>query len=584
MKVIINNKKIIAAPGQTILDLVKANGFEVPTLCHHPDLKVQANCRICVVEIKGRKGLATACSTLAEDGMEILTETPRVKAARLMNLELIFAEHTRKCANCTLRFDCELLRLAGKYKVKINRFKERKEKRRIYKFSNSVEIDGTQCIDCRNCVEACSEIQKIDYLKISGTGSNQEIMPVDNKDVACIYCGQCALHCPVAAAQEQYDGDKFEALLKDKNKIVVAQFAPSIRVAIGEEFGMPYGENCEGKIVSALKKLGCENVFDVNFGADITTITEAEELLERLKNKKAVFPMMTSCCPAWVAYVEFYHPELIPNLTSARSPHIHLAGAIKTYWAKKKNINSKNIVVVSIMPCTAKKYEAARPEMFLNNKPLVDLVLTTREFAYLIKKHRIDFTKLKDSKADALFNNGSGAAVIYGASGGVMESALRTANALVCAESKNKLCDSHLEFKEVRGLSGFKEAVVNLDGKKIKVGVVNGIGNIDKVLPKLSKYHYIEVMSCPGGCLGGGGQPIPTTREIRQKRLDGLYAIDKKRGVRRAHENKIMMDFYNYAKDNHLSAKVLHTKFKKSTGSKLTVKKHRDDSLLGLLF
>jgi len=569
MKVIINNKKINFKAGQTILDLVNANGFEVPTLCHHPDLKVQANCRICVVEVKGRKGLMTACSTLAEEGMEISTESPRVKAARLMNLELIFAEHTRKCATCTLRFDCELLRLATKYKVKINRFKERKDKRNIYKFANAVEIDGTQCIDCRNCVESCSQTQKIDYLKMSGTGSSREVVPVDNKDVACIYCGQCTLHCPVAAAQEQYDGDKFEALIKDKSKIVVAQFAPSIRVSIGEEFGLPYGENCEGKVISALKKLGCNHVFDVNFGADITTITEAEELLERLKNKKSVFPMMTSCCPAWVAYVEFYHPELIPNLTSARSAHIHLGGAIKTYWAQKKKINPKKIVVVSIMPCTAKKYEAARPELSLNDKPLVDLVLTTRELAYLIKKNRIDFNKLADSQVESLFNNGSGAAAIYGASGGVMESALRSANAIVCSKSKKKFCDNHLEFKEVRGLAGFKEATVDLDGKKLKVGVVNGIGNIKNVLPKLKKYHYIEVMSCPGGCLGGGGQPIPTTRAIRQKRLEGLYAIDKKRNVRRAHENKLMMEYYNFAKENNLSAKVLHTKFTKSKGSKL---------------
>ncbi|MFZ4631577.1 MAG: [FeFe] hydrogenase, group A [Patescibacteria group bacterium] len=584
MKVTINNKKIKAEAGQTILDLALANGFEIPTLCHHPDLKVQANCRVCAVEVKGQNKLTTACSTLAEEGMDILTESPRVKKARLLNLELIFAEHTRKCASCTLRFDCELLRLANKYKVQINRFKERKETRKTYKFANAVEIDGTQCIDCRNCVEACSQIQKIDYLKMSGIGSGQEVVPVDNKDVACIYCGQCTLHCPVAAAQEQYDGDKLEALLKDKTKTVVVQFAPSIRVSIGEEFGMPYGENCEGKIVTALKKMGFKNVFDINFGADITTITEAEELLERLKDKKAVFPMMTSCCPAWVAYVEFYHPELIPNLTSARSPFMHLGGAIKTYWAQKKKIDPKNIVVVSIMPCTAKKYEAARSEMFLNGNPAVDLVLTTRELAYLIKKNRIDFKKLADGKTEQLFNNGSGAAAIYGASGGVMESALRSANAIVCSTSKNKICDNHLEFKEVRGLADFKEAIVDLDGKKLKVGVVNGIGNIKNILPKLSKYHYIEVMSCSGGCLGGGGQPMPTTKAIRQKRLEGLYKIDKGRSIRRAHENKTMMEYYNWAKENHLSSKVLHTKFKKSNGSILTVKKHKKDSLLGFLF
>lgn len=325
---------------------------------------------------------------------------------------------------------------------------------------------------------------------------------------------------------------------------------------------MPYGENCEGKINSALKQIGFNHVFDVNFGADITTIVEAEELLERVKNKKAVFPMMTSCCPAWVTYVEFYHPELLPNLTTARSPHIHLAGAIKTYWAKKNNINPKDIILVSIMPCTAKKHESIRPELSLNGRPLVDFVLTTRELAYLIKKNRIDFKTLPDSGTEDLFNNGSGAAAIYGASGGVMESALRTAVSLSCAKSKNKLCDNRLEFKEVRGMTGFKEALVNLNGRKLRVGVVNGIGNIGHVLPRLKKYHYIEVMACPGGCLGGGGQPIPTTKAIRQKRFEGLYKIDKGRAIRRAHENKTMLDYYNWVKENKLEEKLLHTKFK----------------------
>jgi len=584
MKLRLNNKLVNFQEGQTILDIAIANGYEVPTLCHHPDLKVQANCRICVVEIKGRDTLATACSTLATEGMDILTESPRVQKARLMNLELLFAEHAEKCGSCTLRYDCELLKLAMKYKVKIKRFKDRKGIRKTYKFANAVEIDGTQCIDCKNCIKACSDLQKINYLKMDGHGINQEVVPVKDKKVACIYCGQCTLHCPVAAAQEQYAWMDVEKVLKDKTKTVVVQFAPSIRVSLGEEFGMPYGTNCEGKICTALKKIGFAHVFDVNFGADITTITEAEELLERLKDKKAKFPMTTSCCPAWVAYAEFYHPELLPNLTTARSPQIHLAGAIKTYWANKKNIEAKNIVVVSVVPCTAKKYEAARKELSYKGKPLVDLVLTTREIAYLIKKNNIDFKKLPDGEVEKLFNDGSGAAAIYGASGGVMESALRSANAILCAHSKKKTCDSHLEFKDVRGLEGFKEAIVNLDGKKIKVGVVNGIGNIEKVLPKLKDYHYIEVMACPGGCLGGGGQPMPTTKAIRQKRLEGLYAIDKNRGVRRAHENKAMMEYYHWVKKNNLSKQLLHTKFAKTKSSILTTKKNKKNSLFDFIF
>lgn len=573
MPVRINNKQVRWQPGQTILAVAEANGCTVPTLCHHPDLKVQANCRICVVEIKGRNNLATACSTLVEDGMQIFTDSERVRKSRLLNLELIFAEHELKCADCTFRFDCELLKLASNYKIKINRFAPRKSHRPVYKFANAVEIDGSQCIDCRNCIEVCSTVQKINYLEISGRGTGQEVAPVRKKKTACIYCGQCALHCPVASAQEQYQGDLLEKALRDKKKIVVAQFAPSVRVALGEEFGLPYGENCEGKIVAALKKLGCRQVFDVNFGADLTTLVEAEELLERLHDKKAVFPLMTSCCPAWVAYAEFYHPELIPNLTVSRSPHIHLAGAIKSYWAEKRGVKPENIVLVSVMPCTAKKYEASRKELFWKGRPLVDIVLTTREIAYLIKKNRIDFTKLKDAPGDRLFNSGTGAAAIYGASGGVMESALRTANSLICASSKDKACESRLEFTEVRGLKGFKEAKVNLGGRKLKVGVVNGIGNVDKVIPKLKGYHYIEVMTCPGGCLGGGGQPIPTTKEIRQKRLEGLYQIDRNRPLRRAHENKEMIKYYEFVKTNKLTKQLIYTKFQRSSGSALKLAK-----------
>lgn len=564
MIVKINNKKISATRGQTILDVASKQGIKIPTLCHHPDLEVRASCRVCVVELKGAHKLVSACSTEVQDGMEIMTDSERVKKSRNLNIELIFASHIEKCATCTLRFNCALLDLAREYGIKIARFSDRKAKRKTYKFANAVEIDGTQCIDCGNCVEACHN-QGIDFLHIAGHGHEQEVKPVKAKGSACIYCGQCANVCPVAAAQEQGQWQQVEAALKDKKKIVVAQFAPSIRVSLGEEFGLPYGYNCAKKINTALKALGFNYIFDINFGADITTMTEAEELMERINDKQAVFPMTTSCCPAWVAYAEFYHPELLPNLTTARSPQIHGAGAIKSYFAKQKKLNSKKIEVVSIVPCTSKKYEAARPELGYKGKPLVDYVLTTRELAYILKKNKIDLAKLPESEVEPLFNDGSGAAAIYGASGGVMESALRTAASLVCAQkkTKNKLCVSRLEFKEVRGLKGFKEATVDLAGKKVRVGVVNGIAHFEALLPKLHKYHYIEVMACPGGCLGGGGQPLSTTNAIRQKRLEGLYAIDKgKTKMRRAHENKAMLEYYHWVKTNKLSAKLLHTKFK----------------------
>lgn len=587
MKLRIDTKLLSGQAGQTILEIARANGLEIPSLCYHPDLKVRATCRICVVEIKNQEKLVTACSTLASAGMEIFTDSPKVRQARNLNLELIFGEHTKKCAGCPALYNCELLRLAKKYQVKTGRFTERKINRKTYCFAQAVEMDGSQCIDCANCVEACNR-QGINYLKLAGQGINQEIIPATNPKTACVYCGQCANACPVTAIQEQSAIAAVEGVIADSSKIVIAQFAPAVRVSLGEEFGLPYGTNCEGQIYTALKKLGFSQVSDINFGADITTMVEAEELVARLSDKQAVWPMTTSCCPAWVAYVEFYHPELIPHLTSARSPHIHSAGALKTYWAEHHQVDPKNIIVVSIVPCTAKKYEAARSELRLGGRPLVDYVLTTRELAYLIKKNKLDFKHLAPASGGPLFNYGSGAAAIYGTSGGVMESALRTAGYLLAKndklkKSQNSLDKSRLEFREVRGLTGFKEATVELNGRQLKIGVVSGLANLAKVLPKFKKYHYIEVMACPGGCLSGGGQPIPTTKAIRQKRMQGLYNIDKSRKVRRAHENKAMLEYYDWVNDRQLAAQLLHTKFQQSAGSSLSTRRPEKKSLLNLL-
>lgn len=581
MKVKINNSEFKALSGQTILEVALANNFEIPTLCDHPDLDVKANCRVCVVEVKGRKKLMTACSAIVSEGMEIYTDSPRVQKARDLNLELLFANHSKKCKTCPALFNCKLLSLARQYKIKSNRFLDRKSNRKTYLFANAVEVDNSQCIDCRNCIESCDK-QGIHYLEMANEGINQEIKPVADKTKACIYCGQCSLHCPTTSAQEQSVVAEVEKLLSDKTKVMTAQFAPALRVSIGEEFGLKPGIDLTKKINTSLKALGFNHVFDINFGADITTMTEAEELIVRLNDKKAVWPMFTSCCPAWVAYVEFYHPELIPNLTSARSPMIHIAGAIKTYWAQYEKINPKNIIIVSIVPCTAKKYESSRPEMSIDGNPLVDYVLTTREFAYLLKKHNIDLPSLKDSETEKLFNDGSGAAAIYGTSGGVMESALRTANSLICksAKNKNKFCENRLEFKEVRGMKNFKEAVINLGGRKIKIGVVNGLNHFHALLPKLKKYNYIEVMACEGGCLGGGGQPISKLKNVRKLRSEGMYNIDKNKKIRKAHENKAMTDYYSWAKENNLSKKLLLTKFKKSSGTILKTINPQKKSLL----
>lgn len=563
IKVRINGQTYSAVSGETILEVAARNNIFIPTLCFHPDLDVKANCRICAVEIKGQKKLNTACSNEVHDGLEVLTDSRRVRAARHLNLELLFAEHETKCPTCTLRYNCALLDLAKKYKIKIKRFKGRKQDRQTYKFANAVEIDGSQCIDCRNCVEVCSQVQNINYLEVKGKGAKQEIVPTKDKDIDCIYCGQCTLHCPVAAAQEQDQWVQVEKALQDKDKIVVAQFAPSVRVAIGEEFGLPYGSESTGKTVAALKKLGFAYVFDVNFGADVTTMVEAQELLERLADKKAIKPLITSCCPAWVKYAEFFAPELLPNLTTARSPQIHIGGIIKTYWASQMKLNPKKIVVVSVMPCTAKKFESKRSELKIGRLSPVDLVITTREFAYLLKKNKIDFAALNPADSDKIFNEGSGAAVIYGSSGGVMESALRTAYALACRDDKAKLCSNRIDFKEVRGLEDFKEAIIDIAGRKLRVGVVNGIGVFDKIKKNLKNYDYIEVMACPGGCIGGGGQPIPTTQAIRRARVAALYKIDKFKKIRKAHDNQEVINTLDWLAKKGLSEEVLHTHYKK---------------------
>ena len=370
----------------------------------------------------------------------------------------------------------------------------------------------------------------------------------------------------LSSAQEQSEVAEVETLLKNKpknkKKILVAQFAPSVRVTIGEDFNLPYGKDTSGKITAALKKLGFNYVFDINFGADLTTIIEAEELLERLGDKKATVPMFTSCCPGWVNYVELLSPDLIPHLTTTRSPHIHLAGAVKTFWAQKMKIDPRNIKLVSIMPCTAKKYEAIRPELKINGRPVIDNVLTTRELSFLLKKNNIDLKKIKPRATDNPLGEFSGAAALFGGSGGVMESALRTA-AFLATCGKSKLCNSKIEYNETRGLAGIKEAVVDVAGSKVRIAVVNGIGNIKPVLKNLKNYDYIEVMACPGGCIGGGGQPIPTNDEIRAKRIQALYKIDFGKKMRKSYENKGVIKVIDWIKKNKLQKKVLYTSYKK---------------------
>ena len=559
IQVIIDGKKIVTSDGQTILKVAKDNGIEIPALCFHPDLEVKGSCRLCLVEIKGRKGLFTACSTPVEPGMEIITDSPEIQKARTINLELIFAQHCEECQDCILSFNCQLLNLARRYKIKITRFSDRKTGYPVYQFGPSHIFDSSKCIDCRNCVEVC-EKQGIGFLEIKERGHLFQIVPSSSKNKDCIYCGQCLVHCPAGAFEAQGEFEEIEEPLKRKGKIVVFQFAPSIRVSIGEEFGLSYGEDLTGRLVSAIKKLGVNKVFDVSVGADFTTTEEAEELIERLKKREG-FPMFTSCCPAWVRFVEFYHKELIPNLTTVRSPHIILGGLIKTFWAQKEHINPKDILVVSVMPCVAKKYEIEREELKVKGFKPVDYVLTTRELAYLFIRKKIDLRSLLPQTADSPLGFPTGAGVIYGATGGVMESALRT-----FFERLTKKRLLKIDFKEVRGTEGAREAKIQINSWLIKVAIVHGIGNAKEILKRLKEnpklYDFVEVMACPGGCVGGGGQPLPSDSIIKKERARGLYQIDSEKKMRIAHKNPVVEEVYQkFFTNKEIIHSVCHTKY-----------------------
>ena len=555
----LNGKKTSCQAGETILVAAEKAGHQIPALCRHPDLKIKANCRLCVVEIKGQEKLAASCATPVSSGLEVFTDSPKVVASRSTNLKLLFASHAERCADCPRLFDCELLRLAKEYKIVSDTFPERKLRRKVEIFGGgALEFNHRQCIDCNNCVDACKDLQKINFFHSEGQGVNK-IIKGEKNDAACIACGQCALRCPVSAIQENFFATELEKQLKNKKKIMIAQFAPSIRAAIGEEFDLPFDDQMPGRIAAALKLLGFDYVFDVDLGADITTMTEAEELVERLKDKKAILPMTTSCCPAWVRYAEHYHPEILPHLTSARSPHMHSGGLIKSWWAKEQKINPKRISIISVMPCTAKKFEIIRPEFRLKSGVMpVDGVITTREFAFMIKKAKIDFAKLKPVEHDLCLNNGSGAGAIYGASSGVMEAALRSAKFLLDGQRSKKIA-----FKAVRGLAGVKEAKIKIYGRTLRVAVVNGIGNVEPVIKNFKKYDYIEVMSCPGGCLGGGGQPIPTTAKEREARTAALYSLDDSLPMRSAHDNRPVLEYMDWVKKNKRTHELLYTRFKR---------------------
>ncbi len=571
IQIIINNKRISCLEGQVILEVAQENKIDIPALCYHSDLEIKANCRMCLVEIKGKKGLYPSCSTKVEKGMEIITESPKIRRARKINLELIFAQHSEECNDCIWNFDCQLLKLAEKYKVKITRFADRKTKYPVYQFGPALIFDSSKCIDCRNCVDVCQQ-QGVGFLEIEERGHLFRVVPSKDKNKDCIYCGQCLVHCPSGAFEAVGEFEDVEKPLQEKDKTVVFQFAPSIRTSIGEEFDLPYGSIMTEQLVAGIKKLGVDKVFDTSVGADFTTTEEADELIDKIE--KGTTPCFSSCCPSWVKFIEFYYPEFIPYLATTRSPQVILGGLIKTYWAKNEKIEPKKITVVSIMPCVAKKYEIRKEELAVNGMRPVDYVLTTRELAYLFKKHKIDLAKISPQKPDDPLGIPSGAGVIYGASGGVVESVLRTAydkltphqNKFGAGQAKKSL---RIEFKQVRGMEGMKKAVIKINGQSVKIAVINGIGNAKKVLEKLKKnpklYDAIEVMACFGGCIGGGGQPVPTDGKIRQERAASLYQIDDQKEIRLAHHNPIVKKVYQeFLTSEKIIHHICHTKYESS--------------------
>ncbi|HOU45668.1 MAG TPA: [FeFe] hydrogenase, group A [Candidatus Pacearchaeota archaeon] len=549
--------------GQSVLEIARANDVTIPALCFHPDLPVKANCRLCLVQVKGKEGMFTSCSLKAEDKMEIVSRSAEIDRARKINLELIFAEHREECDDCNYSAKCPLLKLAVEYKINTKRFKDRKEKMGGYEFGPAIYFDSSKCIDCLNCVDMCAK-QGVNFYELKKTGHHHFVTPTSDKKRDCIYCGQCITHCPVGAIEAvgEYENAKIPFEKKKEGKVIIAQIAPSVRTSIGEDFSMPYGSIVTEQLIGALKVLGADKVFDVSLGSDLTTVEEAKELVERIKEKRDL-PMFTSCCPGWVRFLELYYPDFIPNLTTVRSPHIILGGLVKTYWAEKEKIDPKNIIVVSIMPCTAKKYEITRKELEIDGIAPVDYVLTVRELSYLLKKNNIDFKNVPASMPDNPLGEYSGAGVIFGASGGVMESALRTA----CNMMTSNNCPV-IDFRKVRGEQEVKIADVIFKGKTLKVAVVNSTGNMHKIMQDLKDnpkaYDYIEVMACPGGCIGGGGQPVPVNEEIRRKRASSLYKIDEFSKTRTADQNPLVIELYKGFLSNQENIhKIFHTNYSK---------------------
>jgi NADP-reducing hydrogenase subunit HndD len=556
--------------GTTILQAAKEVGIDIPTLCFLKDINEVGDCRMCIVEVEGRKGFATSCIQTVEEGMIVHTHTPNVLEARHVILDLIISNHAKDCLTCTRSGNCELQALATKFNVLDIEFPGEMVKHKIDDKSPSIVRDFNKCILCRRCIATCKNVQEIGAIDCIERGFESCISTTYDhslNDVDCTFCGQCIEACPTGALHEKESINDVWVKIKDPETYVVVQTAPAVRVALGEEFGMEIGTNVTGKMVTALKRIGFNKIFDTNTSADLTIMEEANEFVERIQNG-GVLPMITSCSPGWVRFAEKNYGDQLEHLSSCKSPHQMYGAIIKSYFAEKYGIDRKKICTVSVMPCIAKKYECTRPEMEVDRVRDVDYVITTRELARMIKQANIDFVELEDSQFDNPMGEASGAGAIFGTTGGVMEAAIRTA--VDTLENRNV---DKIEYHEVRGEKGIKEATLKVAGKEVKIAVASGLANARKLMEQIkegkSPYHFIEIMACPGGCVMGGGQPIKSakiraTYDVRKLRADAIYTIDEKSKIRKSHENPIMKQLYNEFLEkpgSHVAHKYLHTTY-----------------------
>jgi NADP-reducing hydrogenase subunit HndD len=579
MQIKINNKFCDCKEGDTVLAVCKLNGIPIPTLCAHPDLlPSEGVCRMCLVQTNQAKGLVSSCTQKVSDGLEVVTESENITKARKINLEILWADHAGKCATCQKNGRCELQNLAQAYDVDEFKFVPRKKELRgkneldllkdnwshtVFDEKNSCIVrDSQYCVECRRCVRVCRDMQTVEALGVNYRSSRTNVGTPYEMPLDCIFCGQCSAVCPTAAITEKDDTEKFEKALADPKKLVVVQIAPSVRFTFAEEFGQQPGNFWEGKLVAALKKLGADKIFDTALAADLTIVEEANELVDRLKNKRDI-PLFTSCCPSWIIFIEKYLPEFIPNLSSCKSPQQMMGVLVKKYWVEKEKIDPQNIVSVSVMPCTSKKYEAERNEMGRGGCQDIDIVLTVRELGRLIRKKKIDPAELEDKKFDPALGVSTGAGILFAQSGGVMEAALRTAVEKMTGQQLGKV-----DFEAVRGENEYRCAEIEINNIKFKIAIVHEIRNARKLLEDIKsgkvQFDFVEVMACPNGCIGGGGQPQPTNKFIRQVRMKSVLERDKHMPLRKSHENpavkKIFKEFLGQP-GGEKSKELLHTKY-----------------------